>query len=60
MSGIENCVEIRVKGRWVAVPSLDVNGNKLYATGKWLRTATVRSEEMMEDELRTPSCTLRS
>ena len=44
--------EIRVKGRWVTVPSLDVNGKKLYATGTWLRTARVRSEEMMEDELR--------
>ena len=54
MSGIENCVEIRVKGRWVTLPSLDVNGNKLYATGKWLRTAKVRSEEMMQNELPSP------
>ena len=60
MSGIENCVEIRVKGRWVAVPSLDVSGNKLYATGKWLRTAKVRSEEMMENELPSPELYIES
>jgi Acetyltransferase (GNAT) domain len=54
MSTIENSVEIRVRGRWVTVPSLDVNGKKLYATGKWLRTARVRSEEMMENELQSP------
>ena len=49
-----NCVEIRVKGRWVTVPALEVNGEKLIASGKWLRIATVRSEEMMENELRNP------
>jgi Acetyltransferase (GNAT) domain len=50
----ENCVEIRVRGRWVKVPALDVNGKKLIATGKRLRTAMVRSEEMMENELENP------
>lgn len=50
----QNAVEIRVKGRWVTVPVLEVNGKKLIAKGKWLRTATVRSEEMMENELEDP------
>jgi hypothetical protein len=50
----ENCVEIRVRGRWVTIPALDVNGEKLIATGKWLRIARVRSEEMMENELENP------
>ncbi len=50
----ENCVEIRVKGRWTTIPAVDVNGKKLIATGKWLRTATVRGEEMMEHELDNP------
>ena len=47
-------VEIRVKGQWVAVPTLDVNGKRVFATGSWLRTARVRSEEMMEQELQNP------
>lgn len=54
MSGIGNSVEIRVKGRWVAVPFLDVNGNKLYAAGGWLRTAKVRGEDMGEYDLENP------
>jgi Acetyltransferase (GNAT) domain len=54
MSHNSNTTEVRVKGRWVAVPSLDINGQTLYATGTWLRTAKVRGEEMMEDELSNP------
>src|SRR6516165_1200870 len=50
----ETCVEIRVRGRWITVPALDVNGKKVFATGKWLRTAKVRGEEMMENELENP------
>jgi len=47
-------VEIRVKGRWIQIPALDVNGNELIAKGKWLKTATIRSEEMMETDLEDP------
>src|ERR1700747_1657328 len=54
MSGMANIVEIRVKGRWVTVPCLEVNGNKLYASGGWLRTARVRGEEMAEYDLENP------
>jgi hypothetical protein len=50
----ENCVEIRVRGRWVTVPAVDVNGKKVFATGKWLRIAELRSEDMMENELENP------
>ena len=54
MSASENAVEIRVKGQWVKVPSLNVNGAELYASGKWLKMARVRGEEMMENELSNP------
>jgi Acetyltransferase (GNAT) domain len=47
-------VEIRVRGRWITVPAVDVNGGKVFAKGKWLRTASVRGEEMMENELQNP------
>src|SRR5208282_5919852 len=50
----DNRVEMRVKGQWITVPALDVDGKKLFATGKRLRTARVRGEEMMEHELENP------
>ena len=49
-----NSVQFRVKGRWIAVPSVDVNGKKLIARGGWLKTAFVRGEEMAERELENP------
>jgi GNAT acetyltransferase-like protein len=54
MSARENSVEIRIRGRWIRIPALDVNGKKLIASGKWLRTAKVRSDDMMEKELENP------
>lgn len=53
-STLQNFVEIRVKGRWVQEPAIDVNGRKLFAAGRWLRTAKVRSDEMMVNELENP------
>ena len=55
MPTAENSVEVRVKGRWVPVPVVDVNGHKLIATGNRLRTAFVRGEDMMENELENPA-----
>jgi hypothetical protein len=53
-SAAEGYIEVRVKGRWVAVPAADVNGTTLIVKGRWLRTAVVRGEEMMVDELEDP------
>jgi hypothetical protein len=47
-------VEIRLRGKWITVPAVNINGNIVIATGKWLRTATVRGEEMMEHALGDP------
>ena len=46
--------DIRVKGRWVRVPVAEVNGKQFIAKGTWLRTTTIRSEEMIENELENP------
>ena len=59
MRVIESSVEIRVKGRWVTVPVVEVNGKELLAKGGWLKTATIRSEEMMESELEDPELYIR-
>jgi hypothetical protein len=47
-------LEIRVRGRWLTVPALIVDGKRVFATGKWLRMASVRGEEMAEKELENP------
>ena len=47
-------VEVRVKGRWVAVPVMKVNDDKLITRGKWLKIARVRGEEMREKEIERP------
>jgi hypothetical protein len=48
-------VDVRIKGRWVKVPVMEVNGETLVARGKWLRIAQVRGEEMMQTELENPA-----
>lgn len=54
MRQADSLVDVRVKGRWIAVPVLRVNEVEIIGTGTWLRTARVRGEEMMEQELASP------
>ena len=54
MAESSHSVEVRIKGRWVAVPILEVNGDKLITKGKRLKIAYVRGEEMREKELESP------
>jgi hypothetical protein len=63
MVEVSQSVKVRVKGQWVLVPILKVNDDILVATGKWLRIARVRGEEMKEREIGPPELyleTLRS
>jgi Acetyltransferase (GNAT) domain len=59
MDTVEKTVEVRVRGRWLTEPVVDVNGNKVIGTGKWLRIARVRGEEMLESELENPELYLQ-
>ncbi len=54
MDEASHSVEIRVRGRWIRIPALEVYGKELVSTGKWLRMARVRGEEMMEEDLEDP------
>lgn len=47
-------VETSVKGEWIQVPALQINGANIVVRGKWLRTAIVLDEEWMENELENP------
>jgi len=40
-----NETQISVKGRKVAVPSVTIDGFELVTTGRWFKTATVKSED---------------
>lgn len=42
--------EIRVKGKAKVVPSLEIHGRTVVVTGKWLKTATIRDEELIEGD----------
>ena len=42
--------EIRVKGKPVLVPSVQIDGRTVIATGIWLKTAAAQDEDMLEGE----------
>ena len=51
----EGSIEVSVKGRWVRVPSLDVNGKTIVVRGSWVKVAVVHDEEWLETELEDPA-----
>src|ERR1700761_4520995 len=42
--------EIRVKGKPVFVPSVQISGTTVITTGKWLKLASIQDEELLEGE----------
>lgn len=42
--------EIRVKGKSVRVPSVQIGGRTVIISGKWIKTAVVHDEELLEEE----------
>ncbi len=46
-----HCTEIRVRGKAVAVPSVQVEGKTIVAKGKWLKTAAVQDEDCLEGDV---------
>jgi len=47
-------VEVRTKGRWVTIPGIVVDRDILITTGKRLKIARIRGEEMREREIEDP------
>jgi hypothetical protein len=45
---------ISVKGKWLHVPALEVNGRHIVATGRWIRTASVHDEGWLEHPIEDP------
>jgi hypothetical protein len=54
MKQSNSTVEIRIKGEWITVPVLEVNGDQLTSEGRWLKIAKVRGEAMREREIENP------
>lgn len=42
--------ELRIKGKSLSVPSLEIDGKTVVRTGRWLKTALVRDEELIEGD----------
>jgi hypothetical protein len=43
--------EIRVRGKTAYVPSVEIYGRTVIATGKWLKTAVIQDQDVVEGEL---------
>ncbi len=50
----DTSVEISVKGEWIKVPALQIDGATIIVRGKWLRIAGVLDEEWSESEVENP------
>ncbi len=50
----QNLLEISVKGKWVKTPSLQLDGQKLIVTGRWVRIASLHDEDWVENEVKNP------
>jgi hypothetical protein len=42
--------EIKVKGKAICVPSVQIDGRTVIATGRWLKMASVQDEDLLEGE----------
>ena len=50
----DDIIEISVKGKWVRLPALVVNGKTIVVRGKWIKVAAIHDEEWLESEFADP------
>ena len=53
-------VEMSVRGEWISVPALQVDGASIVVKGRWLRIATVLDEEWIDNELENPDLCIQT
>lgn len=56
----ETTVEISVKGKWLSVPTVNVNGNFLIVDGKLIKKAVVHEEKWLSSDIEDPEACLRT
>jgi hypothetical protein len=54
MQANQKTIEIAVKGKWLTVPALEVDGKNIIVGGRQIRTARVEAEDWLETELEDP------
>ena len=54
MQAIRKNIDVAIKGKWLTVPALEVNGKNIIVRGKWIKTALVEAEDWLETELDEP------
>lgn len=54
-----NSTEISVSGEWVRVPALEMGEKTVVITGRWVKVASVQSEDWVETELEDPESCLK-
>ena len=47
-------IDVSVNGKWVRVPTFDINGKNIIVKGRWIRVAAVHDEDWLETELEDP------
>ena len=52
-------LEVSVRGKWVEVPALWVDGQSIVIQGKKIRIASLHDEEWLEEELRSPEACIK-
>ena len=55
-----NTIEISLRGRWISVPALDIDGKTLVITGRWLKVFAVHDEQWLETELEDPEVCVKT
>ena len=53
-------LEVSVRGKWVEVPALWLDGEPIVIQGKRIRIASLHDEEWLEEELRNPEACLKT
>lgn len=55
----KNTIQISVKGKWVRIPCIDVEGNSLVVKGRALKVASIHDEAWLETEVKDPGACVR-
>ena len=57
MAGVN--IEISVRGQWVRVPALEIDGQVMTVKGKWLKVATIHDEWWLKTEIDDPAACVK-
>ncbi len=55
----DRTTEISVRGKWIRVPALHIDGKTIIVQGKHLKKAVIQDEEWLEDQLEDPDSCVR-